>query len=416
MKLPIFLIFIIQIMLSITASNAVSGCTGFTAVENDLVLVGNNEDNWYTDTIIQIYPPGEGKFGRIYFEGKYPLPWNIEYSPPAGGINDQGLFFDCFSTPELKVSFEVFKQPLFQNPMSYILEKFSTVSEAVKFIESKNLYFLGYLVNNNQVFIADKTGASAIIEGDDIIYKNGDYQVVTNFLHSRPDLGCYPCERYETAVTMLNNMSALTVECFRNILNATHSETYSWPTQYSYIGDLKNGILYVYHFFNYSKVRIFNMTEEFKLGIHSYHLSSLFEPFDNQPPSIIRIDGPNSIIEDEEKNYFVRANDPNNDRTYYLFDWGDGSSSAWIGENRYGTGHGAHTWKREGTYKIRVKIKDIYSAESEWSDPISISVTKKNIGNSNQFMTILFSLLFSFLTLLVGVVFFKKYFRNNRGK
>ncbi len=369
----IFFIFIIIMILP----NVVSGCTGFTAYQNDIVLIGNNEDYWYPDPMIRIFPPENGNNGYIVFEGRYPLPWNSNYSPPGGGINDKGLFFDCFSTPWLKVSFKFFKPPLFKNPLTYVMEKFSRVDEVVEYFESHNLFFLTFIgLNTNQVFFADRTGDSVIIEGDDIIYRTGNFQVVTNFLQSHPEIGNYSRDRYDKAVEMLENMRNISIDYFKNICNATHSESYSWPTQYSYISNLNTNLIYIYHFFNYEKVIILNLTEEFKLGKHSYHLPSLFEPINNSSPYFIRIDGPINVKQDEENNYFVRAADQDNDRIYYLFDWGDGATSQWISTNSYGTGLGSHSWKKSGEYHIRVKLRDIYGAESEWCNAITVSVER----------------------------------------
>ena len=40
-----------------------------------------------------------------------------------------------------------------------------------------------------QGFFVDRTGNSVIIEGDEVIYKQGNYQVVTNYLQNHPELG-----------------------------------------------------------------------------------------------------------------------------------------------------------------------------------------------------------------------------------
>ena len=61
------------------------------------------------------------------------------------------------------------------------------------------------------VFV-DKTGNSVIIEGDEVIYKQRNYQVVTNYLQNHPELGGYPCWRHETATSMLNNLTDITFE------------------------------------------------------------------------------------------------------------------------------------------------------------------------------------------------------------
>ena len=97
-------IFICMLLIAtvFTIMNSVSACTGFTASDDDTVLVGNNEDWWHPDSYIRVYPPSEYSFGRVIFDVKFPLPGNQNYYSAFGGMNDQGLFFDIYSHPPLK--------------------------------------------------------------------------------------------------------------------------------------------------------------------------------------------------------------------------------------------------------------------------------------------------------------------------
>jgi len=110
---------------------------------------------------------------------------------------------------------------------------------------------------------------------------------------------------------------------------------------------------------------------------------------DNQPPNTPDIpDGPSSGKHSVEHNYTTSTSDPNSDQIYYWFDWGDDSNSGWLGPfNSGGECTGSHTWTSQGTYEIRVKAKDSNGAQSEWSDPLSISMPKtKLIGNINHWI------------------------------
>ena len=40
-----------------------------------------------------------------------------------------------------------------------------------------------------------------------------------------------------------------------------------------------------------------------------------------------------------------------------------------------------HTWDEKGEYEIRVKAKDEHDAESEWSDPLPITMPKNKVVN-----------------------------------
>ncbi|RLF44681.1 MAG: hypothetical protein DRN29_08030, partial [Thermoplasmata archaeon] len=38
----------------------------------------------------------------------------------------------------------------------------------------------------------------------------------------------------------------------------------------------------------------------------------------------------------------------------------------------------SHSWNRRGSYEVRVKAKDIYGRESEWSDPLPVKMPLYN--------------------------------------
>jgi len=88
-------------------------------------------------------------------------------------------------------------------------------------------------------------------------------------------------------------------------------------------------------------------------------------------------DGPATGGADVEYTYTAFTTDPNGDDIYYLFDWGDGTYSEWIGPKNSGEiVEKTHSWTEEGDYEIRVKAKDDRGVQSEWSDPLPISMPK----------------------------------------
>lgn len=73
--------------------------------------------------------------------------------------------------------------------------------------------------------------------------------------------------------------------------------------------------------------------------------------------------------------YSASTNDPENDQVSYLFDWGDDTDSGWIGPFNSGqAGVASKSWKRTGTYYVKVKAKDIYGTESDWSEPLAVKI------------------------------------------
>jgi agmatine deiminase len=73
--------------------------------------------------------------------------------------------------------------------------------------------------------------------------------------------------------------------------------------------------------------------------------------------------------------YSTQTTDADGDQVYYMWDWGDGSFSSWLGPNASGDSVTAEkTWTTKGTYLIQVKAKDVYGNESTWSEPLSVTM------------------------------------------
>jgi CubicO group peptidase (beta-lactamase class C family) len=71
---------------------------------------------------------------------------------------------------------------------------------------------------------------------------------------------------------------------------------------------------------------------------------------------------------EQSYSYTVNATDPNGDDVYYFIDWGDNTTSSWIGP--YSSGEvitESHTWSEKGKYTIQAKAKDNDDWESDWA-------------------------------------------------
>jgi hypothetical protein len=105
---------------------------------------------------------------------------------------------------------------------------------------------------------------------------------------------------------------------------------------------------------------------------------------ESQAPQKPVITGPASGKSGEEYTYNAETIDIDGDQLFYLFDWGDGSFSDWIGP--YDSGETAtitYVWRAQGTYEIRVRAKDDHGVQSEWSDPLEISMPKDRLITSS---------------------------------
>jgi hypothetical protein len=377
-----------------TVVSQVSACTGFTYDDENNVFACHNED-WHDFFNIRFFPASEGKFGSMFFEVLITLGDGSEIMYPFSGMNDQGLWYCMYATPYL-LPVNSSDKPTYYDLNSYYkihpgelcLAECSTIEETIDIIDNYNLeaWF------DFQVLIADSTGNSAIIEGDDIIYKEGDFQVVTNFLQTRPELGDLgnSFERYDIVVGMLENMTEPSVEYFTDICNATHAEgSRSW-TCHSMICDLSNQIMYLYYSGDYEKQVVIDLNDELEQGEHYYYLGSFFEPDGNQPPDKPEPPtGNESGTPGEDIEYrVIKTSDPDGDKISYLFDWGDGNESFWLYKSM-GSIKSSHSWTERGTYEIKVKARDEYGKESEWSDPLVVSMPKTRQYINTPFLNFL---------------------------
>ncbi len=97
----------------------------------------------------------------------------------------------------------------------------------------------------------------------------------------------------------------------------------------------------------------------------------------SEPPEKPTINGPSSGNAGETYSYTAVTTEPNGEQIYYKFSWGDGTESDWLGP--FNSGESVkenHTWSSRGTFKIKVKAKDINGEESDWSDPLHVRMPK----------------------------------------
>jgi hypothetical protein len=88
-------------------------------------------------------------------------------------------------------------------------------------------------------------------------------------------------------------------------------------------------------------------------------------------------DGPSSGGVSTEYIYTASTSDPDDDQLYYLFDWGNGDVSGWLGPYTSDEpAEASYTWEKRGNFEIRVKAKDEHGVMGEWSDPLSVTIPK----------------------------------------
>jgi fimbrial isopeptide formation D2 family protein/uncharacterized repeat protein (TIGR01451 family) len=89
----------------------------------------------------------------------------------------------------------------------------------------------------------------------------------------------------------------------------------------------------------------------------------------NPPNKPDKPSGPTQGRAGTSYSYTTSTTDPDGDQVYYKWDWGDGTFSEWIGPLDSGeTVTASHIWATMGTYRVRVKAKDVYDQESDWAE------------------------------------------------
>lgn len=100
---------------------------------------------------------------------------------------------------------------------------------------------------------------------------------------------------------------------------------------------------------------------------------------ENLPPDEpSKPNGPDEGLTKIEYTFSTSTTDPEEDQIYYLFNWGDDTSTNWLGPYNSGdTIQSTHAWSNAGDYEIQVKAKDTNNLESNWSEPHLIHVLKE---------------------------------------
>ena len=242
------------------------GCTIFTVTDGEVVLFGNNEDNFQSlHGRIWSFPAVNNKYGLVLFGFRL----HDDFDIPVGGVNDQGLCVDMNGIPRPPLTVHSEKE-YFSGSFKKILEDCSTVAEVKEWVKTRDMPFL----QSEQAHFADKTGDAAVmgLNSDGETYftnRTTNYLISTNFnLAQESNNG--QCWRYTRAEEMLGNMDSVTVDNSKQVLNIT-----ALPIiMYSYVIDLTNGLIYLYTFGDFNRVAVLSI-EELVNKADSFEIESL---------------------------------------------------------------------------------------------------------------------------------------------
>lgn len=240
-------------MLFIFSPASAFACTIFMQSGGDKVLVGNNEDFYYSYPSMYWVVHGDNEYSRICFGNSTFV---------QGGMNEKGLFYDGASCPQSNVPHDKSKASLGMDAGEIVLSKCATVKEAVEFLSDYNI-ISGY---GDHLLFADSSGDAAVVEWLEdemrIIWAENNRLIATNFFLSNTSLGGYPCDRYNTVESALNELSSPAPADFSAILSSVSQSFGDGGTKYSNIYDLKSLTVYVYEKADFSNAAVIDLSDE----------------------------------------------------------------------------------------------------------------------------------------------------------
>lgn len=105
------------------------------------------------------------------------------------------------------------------------------------------------------------------------------------------------------------------------------------------------------------------------------YLAVASRPLVNNQPDDPLLTGPSSGNVGISYEFNFTASDPDDDNVFYTLDWGDGTTSSWIGPYPSGVQVSlSHSWNNSGKYLVRVKAKDIHDTQSNWSASLEVEI------------------------------------------
>lgn len=177
------------------------GCTAFTVKdEAGHVLFGRNFDFGYAPSL-QVFTAPDHGYASVSTVNLTFAGYSEEHLPddslpgrfltlaapflPFDGMNEKGLAIALLAVPEAQAPYDPDRVTLnTTTAIRLVLDKASTVDEAVELLRQYNLYFSGDI--DCHFLIADASGHSVIVEywaGElQVVEGVGEYQIASNFI------------------------------------------------------------------------------------------------------------------------------------------------------------------------------------------------------------------------------------------
>jgi hypothetical protein len=154
--------------------------------------------------------------------------------------------------------------------------------------------------------------------------------------------------------------------------------------QYFWTAESKDGTLGNIYTFNYTGTIIDQWLEPAFRGWSACVIKASDYPAIPETPS-----GPGEGETEVEYGFSTTTTDPEEDSVFYWFDWGDETSSGWLGP--YGSGDActtSYSWSDPGTRMVKAKAKDTFDHESDWSEALAVVVYARGDCNGDGIVNV----------------------------
>jgi hypothetical protein len=159
---------------------------------------------------------------------------------------------------------------------------------------------------------------------------------------------------------------------------------YTWGSDHNSFWDAGYNALFYHeyefnHYYHSPDDTIANMNMSYAVKSSKLVLATLAElagaQTTGEPPEPPTINGPTEGIMGVPVNFTISTTDPEGHQIYYFVNWDDGTTSDWLGPYASGeTVDIGHTYQQSDAYAIRVRARDEFYSQSDWSDPHNITI------------------------------------------
>lgn len=254
-------------------------CSMYKITCKGKTMVGNNEDSWRTSSCIRFEQGREGCYGVAY----------VGYSDkaaPDGALNECGLVFDAFTMPyKSKMPPRDPRLPDFSYALlDDIMQQCGNTNDVYTFLSRYNLHILNgsLLFNGGMLFFADSSGNYLVVEADTLIRGKDPAYLLANFsVAGTPDPRQVRMERYRRGVSFIEQNGIDSSLAFCTALSHTMSVCRSRigdGTLYTSIYDLKEGLVHLLFYHDYTRRVSFRLRDELARGDHTQAIPALFPP------------------------------------------------------------------------------------------------------------------------------------------